>query len=218
MSFGTTKIATPAPAELIGDAHPLLEQLGATDAVTLASDAAAGFRFNNVRDVASLQNFLTTYRTQILVPVELPAIVAAHAHATHGQVRELVVLDARLVSEKAMGDFAIASCRVGQRQLSKLRALRDERVVQRYLAAIENGDARGWHTLVYGVALAVYSMPVRQGLQHYAEHTMQGFIQSAARALRLSETSIIELAAEQSAHVPRAIESAVTPQPILAIS
>jgi urease accessory protein UreF len=212
------KIAQPAPAELIGDAHPLLEQLGVTDAVALASDAAAAFQFRNVRDLASLRTFLDAYRQQILVPIEMPSIVAAHAHATRGEVRELVALDARLATEKTLREFAIASCRVGQRQLSKLRALRDERVVQRYLAAIESGDARGWHTLVYGIALAVYSMPVRQGLQHYAEHTVRGFVGSAARALRLSEVAIEEVVAEQSAHVPPAIELAVAPQSLLTIT
>ena len=213
-----TKIVTPAPAELIGDAHPLLEQLGATDAISLASDAAGAFQFRNVRDVASLRSFLDTYRTQILVPLEMPTIVAAHGHAARGEVRELVALDARLASEKALKEFAMASCRVGQRQLSKLRALRDERVVQRFLTAIENGDARGWHTLVYGVALAVYSMPVRQGLQHYAEHTMRGFVESAARPLRLSESAIVEILSEQSAHVPHAIELAVAPRSILTLT
>ena len=217
MNVGKT-IATPAPAELIGDAHPLLEQLGVTDAVALASDAAGAFQFRSVRDVASLRSFLDVYRTQILVPLEMPTIVAAHGHAARGEVRELVALDARLASEKALGEFAMASCRVGQRQLSKLRALRDERVVQRYLLAIGNGAARGWHTLVYGVALAVYSMPVRQGLQHYAEHTMRGFIESAARPLRLSESAIVEILSAQSAYVPRAIELTVAPQSLLKLT
>jgi urease accessory protein UreF len=217
MNVGT-KVAAPAPAELIGDAHPLLEQLGVTDAAALASDAAAAFQFRDVRDIASLRRFLNTYREQILVPVELPSIVAAHAHTTRGEVRELLALDGRLASDKTLREFALASCRVGQRQLSKLRALRDERVVQRYLAAIENGQARGWHTLVFGLALAVYSMPVRQGLQHYAEHTVGGFIGSAARSLKLSEATIEELTSEQSVHVPRAIELAVAPQSLLTIS
>jgi urease accessory protein UreF len=217
MNVGT-KIAAPAAAELIGDAHPLLEQLGATDAVVLATEAAAAFQFRNVHDVASLRTFLEAYRIEILGPLELPTIVTAHGHAVRGEVRELIQLDARLAADAGLREFAIASCRVGQRQLSKLRALRDQRVVQRFLAAIEKGDARGWHTLVYGVALAVYSMPLRQGLQHYIEHTTHGFIESAARPLRLSEASIAELFSEQTAHVPQAIESTISAQSVLTIS
>jgi urease accessory protein UreF len=164
-----------------------------------------------------LRTFLTTYRTQILVPLEMPVIVAAHGHAIRNEARELIAVDERLAQEKVIRDFAMASCRVGQRQLSKLRALRDERIVQKYLLAIERGEARGWHTLVYGLSLAVYSLPVRQGLQHYAEHTMRGFVESAAKPLRLSQAAVEETLGEQTAHVPRGIELALATQAVLAI-
>jgi urease accessory protein UreF len=213
-----TQIVAPAPSELLGDPHPLIEQLGSMDVVALASDVAAAAQFRNVRDAASLRIFLDAYRTQILVPLELPAIVAAHQHATRGEVRELIALDAKLATEGALRDFAMASCRVGQRQLSKLRGLRGQRVIQKYLAAIEAGEARGWHTLVYGVALAVYSMPLRQGLQHYAAHTFDGFVSSAARSLHLSEATIHELSADQTIRVPVAIESVIAAQSVLRIS
>ena len=61
--------------------------------------------------------------------------------------------------------------------------MRDQRVVQRYLQAVEGGQANGWHTLVYGLTLAVYSLPLRQGLLGYAHQTTRGFIYSAARML-----------------------------------
>jgi urease accessory protein UreF len=86
--------------------------------------------------------------------------------------------------------------------------MRDQRVVQRYLAAIEAGQARGWHTLVYGVSLAVFSLPLRQGLQHYVEQTVGGFVESAARKLRLTETQCETLAMEQGATVPHSVEKA----------
>lgn len=210
MNVGT-QIAAPAPSELLGDPHPLIEQLGSLDAVALAGDAAAAAQFRNVRDVATLFNFLEAYRTEILLPIELPAIVAAHAHASRGEVRELIALDMKLASEKSLREFASASCRVGQRQLSKLRGLRGQRVIQKYLAAIEAGEAHGWHTLVYGVALAVYSMPLRQGLQHYTRHTVDGFVSSAAHSLRLSETEINDLTATEAAHTRAMIEAVVAP-------
>jgi urease accessory protein UreF len=204
-----TNIAASAPAELLGDAHPLLDQLGSAEDLSLTSRAAAAIEFRRVGDLSALQSFLSAYRAQILVPIELPVIVAAHGHAVKNEIRELLALDARLAEEKTIRDFAMASCRVGQRQLSKLRALRDERVVQRYLAAIENGEARGWHTLVYGLSLSVYSLPLRQGLQNYAEHTMRGFVESAAKSLRLAQACVDETLEAQTAHVPRAIELAL---------
>lgn len=209
-------MAVPAVSELIGDAHPLLEQLGSAEDLALASRAAA-VEFPRVSDLSSLRSFLDTYRTRILMPLEMPVIVAAHGHAIRNEVRELLALDTRLAGESVIHDFAMASCRVGQRQLSKLRALRDERIVQRYLLAIERSEAKGWHTLVYGISLAVFSLPVRQGLQNYADHTMRGFVDSAAKSLRLSQAAIDDTMAEQTAHVPRGIELALATQAVLKI-
>ncbi len=199
-------------AEILGDVHPLLEQMGAAESMAVADVAASALAFGSVRDVPALQRFLDSYRAQVLFPAELPVIVAAHGHAIRGEVRELIALDRRITSESPVREFAAASCRVGRRQLSKLRALRDHRVVQRYLAAIESGEAHGWHTLVYGVSLAVFSIPLRQGLQNYAEQTVAGFVHSAARGLRLAEAECDALIETQVAHVPRGIEGALAPQ------
>ena len=204
-----TKSAPHSPAELLGDAHPLLDQLGSPDELAVTSTLTSAMEFSRVRDLASLRAFLDTYSAQVLQPIELPAIVAAHQHASRGEARELIALDQRLTQENVIRDFAPASYRVGQRQLSKLRPLRDQRVVQRYLAAIESGEARGWHTLVYGVSLAMFSLPLRQGLQHYIEQTTHGFIERAARSLRLPQTAADELAAQHFVAAPKAITHAL---------
>jgi urease accessory protein UreF len=205
MTVGTN-IVLSSPAELLGDPHPLLEQLGSADELAVTSSIADTSELRRVYDLPSLQNFLEAYRTQVLTPVELPAIVAAYQHAARGEVKELVALDRRLAEDAAIRKFAAASCRVGQRQLSKLRPMRDQRVVQRYLAAIDTGEARGWHTLVYGVALAMFSLPLRQGLQNYIEQTARGFIDSSAKSLRLAEADCDALMMQQAAHIPHEIE------------
>jgi urease accessory protein UreF len=89
--------------------------------------------------------------------------------------------------------------------------------VQRYLAAIEDGRARGWHTLVYGISLAMFSLPLRQGLQNYAEQTQRGFIESAARSLRLPEVDGAELLAAEAAIIPALITQVVAPASVLQI-
>jgi urease accessory protein UreF len=122
-------------------------------------------------------------------------------------VRELVVLDQQLAAEPILRDFAAASRRVGRCQLQKLRPLRDQRLVQRYLHAVEAGRAHGWHILVYGLTLAVYSLPLRQGLLGYAHQTTRGFIYSAARMLRLSERQCRELFDDLCARLPEAVEA-----------
>ena len=196
-----TQLALNDAAEWLGDWHPLAEQLGSADGlVTLGSVSA------------SLRLFLRNYQSQILLQFELPAILRAHGHATRHEVRELVALDQSLAAQPLLSDFAAASRRVGQSQLRKLRPLRDERVVQRYLEAVESGGAHGWHTLVYGLTLAVYSLPLRQGLLGYAHQTMRGFIYAAARMLRLSEHECRALFDSLSADLPEAVETLIMQQ------
>ena len=201
-----SKIAAIETAELLGDPHPLLDQLGPADGLATLDSAPAALQFARVRDLPSLRTFLRIYQNEILLPLEWPSILKAHGHASRFEPRELIALDGQLASEPALRDFAVASCRVGQRQLSKLRPLRDERFIKRYLSAIESGQARGWHTLVYGISLAIYSLPLRQGLLAYAERTLGGFIESAAGPLRLTETDCEGLLAEVCGELPGAME------------
>ncbi len=201
-----TQLALNDAAEWLGDWHPLAEQLGSADGLVALGSVSASLRLAPVHDLPSLRRFLGDYQAQILVPFELPAIQRAHGHATRHEVRELVALDRRLAAEPILRHFAPASRRVGRRQLQKLRPLRDQRVVQRYLQAVEGGEASGWHTLVYGLTLAVYSLPLRQGLLGYAHQTTRGFIYSAARMLRLSERQCRALFDTLCADLPGAVE------------
>jgi urease accessory protein UreF len=182
-----TQLALSDASEWLGDWHPLAEQLGSTDGLVALSSVSASLRLPPVHNLPSLRQFLRDYQSRVLLPFELPAIQRAHGHASRHEVRELVALDRRLAEEPLLQAFAPASHRIGQYQLRKLRPLRDQRVVQRYLEAVESGQASGWHTLVYGLTLAVYSLPLRQGLLGYAHQTTRGFIYSAARMLNLSE-------------------------------
>lgn len=201
-----TQVALNDAAEWLGDWHPLAEQLGSADGLIALGSVSALLRLGPVDDLPSLRRFLQEYQAQILLPLELPAIESAHGHATANELRELVALDQKLALEGMLQNFASASSRVGQWQLQKLRPLRDQRLVQRYLQAVEGGEAHGWHTLVYGVTLAIYSLPLRQGLLGYAHQTTRGFIYSAARSLELSEHDCRELFDELCAPLPAALE------------
>jgi urease accessory protein UreF len=201
-----TQLALADPAEWLGDWHPLAEQLGSADGLMALSSVSALLRLSPVRDRASLRRFLRRYQTDILLSHELPAIHAAHGHTARHELRELVALDGELGREPRLQLFARASRRVGQSQLQKLRPLRDHRMVQRYLQAVNSGAAQGWHMLVYGLTLEVYSLPSRQGLLGYAQQTTRGFIYSAARSLRLSERACRELFDELCGPLPAAVE------------
>ncbi len=202
-----TEIALSDAAEWLGDWHPLAEQLGSADGLITLGSASALLRLGPVHNISTLRQFLRNYQARILLPLELPAIESAHGHATHNETRELVALDGQLAKETLLQQFAAASRRVGQYQLQKLRPLRDQRLVQRYLAAVETGRAHGWHTLVYGVTLAIYSLPLRQGLLGYAHQTTRSFIYSAARSLALSENQCRRLFDAVSKDLPAAVDS-----------
>lgn len=197
-------------AAWLGDIHPLVQQLGSTDGLADLHALSASLQSRPVADLAALTRFLELYREHILIPHELPAIQSAYNHAAASALRELVALDQEIAGTQALKDFASASRRVGQAQLQKLRPLRDERMVKRYLQAVEGGDASGWHTLVYGLTLVLYSLPLRQGLLGYAWQTTRGFIHTAAKPLELTEAQCLELLQAQFDHIPAAVESLLT--------
>ena len=201
------QLALNDAAEWLGDWHPLADQLGSADGLVTLGSVSASLRLAPVHNLPSLRQFLRTYQSQILLPVELPTIQCAHGHAARHEVRELIALDRRLAGEPILREFASASRRVGRSQLQKLRPLRDQRVVQRYLQAVESDQADVGHTLVYGLTLAVYSLPLRQGLLGYAHQTTRGFIYSASRMLRLSEHQCRDLFDTLCATLPDAVEA-----------
>src|SRR5262245_7697087 len=123
--------------EMLGDLHPLVQQLGSTEGLVSLSTASHSLQLNHVESVASLQQFLEAYQAQILIPFELPAIQRAYRHASRNETRELVAFDRQLADEVVLKPFANASRRVGQAQLKRLRPLRDHRLLPRYLRAVE---------------------------------------------------------------------------------
>jgi urease accessory protein UreF len=148
-------------ADLLGEWHPLVEQLGSSEGLLPLSQASAALRVPGISHRSSLVAFLESYKARVLIPHELPAILRAYLHATRQETRELIAFDRSLSAEEELAPFARASQRVGQFQLKKLRPLRDHRPLQRYLRAVETEQASGWHTLVYGLTLSIYSLPVR---------------------------------------------------------
>lgn len=203
------KSAQTAPStavEMLGELHPLMAQLGSADGLVTLSAAAAALRLPRVDSLDRLTRFLEAYAQRILLRIELPAICRAFHHASRHEVRELVAFDQALARQRVPRELAAASQRVGRCQLERLRPLRDDRVVQRYLRAVREERAHGWHILVFGLTLAVYSLPIRQGLLTYARQTLRGFIHSAARPLQLTQADCRQLHDELCKDLPRHLE------------
>jgi urease accessory protein UreF len=154
--------------------------------------------------------FLEDYLARLLLPCELPAIVAACGHARRGELRELLAQDQSLAAPLLSTPFAAPSRRMGWLQLARLRPLRDNRFVQRYLAAVESGKAHGWHTIVFGVTLAVYSLPLRQGLLYYSQETLCALAAAAARSKSFEQTQLDDMLSSLLARVPEAVEHAIS--------
>ena len=190
--------------ELLGEWHPLLEQLGSAEGLVTLQGVAQSLELPRVESLADLIRFLECYRDKILLPLEFPVIYQAYRHAARNELRELLNLDQR--AAQAQPIFASASRRVGQAGLKRLRPLRDQRLVQRYLRTVDSNEANGWHTVVYGLTLALYSWPVRQGLLHYAGSTLLGFLHPAARRLGLSDADSRQIVSDLSKDLPAALE------------
>jgi urease accessory protein UreF len=209
------EIATTAQEPLRGDWLALLDQVGLAQAHTDLDSLAGSLGSRAPTSIAALRRFLAAYRDEQLFPRELPAIRDAFQHAARGETRELLALDSSTAVAISANSFTRASHCVGQEQLRRLRPLRDFRVAQRYLSAVESGAAHGWHTLAYGVTLAAFAVPLREGLLHYARATMRSFTENGARVLNLTEADLNALVEEGlqpvGAAVDRLIGSVASP-------
>lgn len=195
-----------AGMELLGELHRFAEQLGSPQGLIALRTAALPLRFGVTGSAGTLRQFLKTYYAEILVPHELPAIHRAYWHASRYEVRELIASDWQIGQEPKLQRFAWASQCLGTTQLRKLRPLRDQRLVRRYWEAVENGEAYGWHTVVYGVILALYSLPLRQGLLNYGEQVIGGFIESSSYSFKVPAEQSRDLYSNLCAPLPRAVE------------
>lgn len=141
----------------------------------------------------SLSEGLKRCRIETISMREWPAILQAWNLSQTGKSRELIALDETWAETALQMPHAEASFRVGQRQLHRLRALRDQRFIARYLEAIRTGNAHGWHPIVYGVFLAVFHLPLRQGLVSFGTQTLLGFARAASRQLSIREDQLTSL-------------------------
>jgi len=206
------------PSEWLGGWHPLAAQLGSADGLAALAELTAALRVPPLADLAALRGFLRAYHERILGPVELPAILRAFRHTEHFELRELIAFDVALGAEPALAPLAAASRRVGRAHLETLRPLRDDRFVRRYLAAVEANQAAGWHVLVFGLTLSVYSLPLRQGLMHYAAQTVRGFIQMGVAGRNQDERACRQLFAEALGWAQGAMATALPVEPSLVAS
>jgi urease accessory protein UreF len=201
---------------MLGDFRALARALGRPDgAAGIPGAGVDGLGWN--ADAAGLRGFLAGYRGGLLRRVELPSIQEAYGLATRRAIREVLELDARTFRSGFGPEMAEASRRIGRRHLAAMRPLRDERIIQRYLREVEAGRAGGWHTVVYGIFLALYSVPLRQGLLNYARQTQQGFVLGAIGRGQVTEEEGGVILGEIEGELPGVLQGLAGLEPRLAL-
>lgn len=200
----------PASGSLLrGDASSFLQQIATDETLPELGGAASSFQGGEINSIEDLRQHVFAYQTNVLHPIEFSAAIRAWQLASQCGARELVMLDQELSRLPHLQTFAAASQRIGRIHLKRLRPLRDQRVVQRYLAAIDRGDARGWHMIVYGLILFVYSIPLRQGLIHYGCASVRGLLNSGSAHFRGPQAAVLDLEDEAVRKLPSVVGHAI---------
>lgn len=204
MGFRHRKPALRTEGPILGDVQELSRQLGSPD--LMLQDSALFLHTEVIGDVASLGEFLEKFRDEVLARVDLPVICRAHQLASSNQGIELISFDQEYGKTPRLGQFSQPSREAGKRQLRRMHPLRDHKVVQKYLRAHESGSADGWHSIVYGLTMAVYAIPLRQALLNYSEKTISVMAESAMFARQLSVLECRDLVDKILSTLPAIVE------------
>jgi len=201
----TTTAALPAVGQ-----HPHEAQLDALEDVLGADLVAGALGMGPLTSADELAVALELYRTTLLEPIELPTLTKAQRLASRGRTKELVALDQNFLGNHPEWlPLSAGSTRFGRDTLARLHPLRDERVVQRMLKAVQAGKIPGHHLIVFGLTMAVYSIPARQGLADYAQGALEAVVATAAGKLKLTQEDRAELLAPSQSHLRSAISRMV---------
>jgi urease accessory protein UreF len=204
----TAQTAIQESSELLGEYPALLQQLGPGGDSPVPAPPSLWRK--PVGTPAELAAFVHRYRAEILAPLELPTILRAAEMARANQGRELIELDRALTQDPGLREFAQASRRVGRNHLRRLRPLHDQKALQKYLLASDENRVLPWHTVVFGISLGLYSIPFRQGLVHYVERTLTGWVTAAQDLRRLPGDECQRLLESLLRDAPSLVERALS--------
>jgi len=209
--------ASASSEELAGNVHPFTQALGSPESLASLAALADLVQSPKPESLPAVHAFLARYADRLLTAVELPAIRDAYHHLARGEIRDLIALDRRLSRSFGESALAEASRMLGRTQLRRLRPLRS-RPLQRYLDAVASGKAHGWHVIVYGVLLALFSLPLRQGLAHFAHRSQRGLLDSILLGLRTNSSDRQRLQETCDGRVAPALDQTLPASPFTLVS
>ncbi len=213
----STPATTASSEQLAGDIHPFTQAIGSPESLASLAALADLVQSPQPDSLPAVHAFLARYCDRLLVPVELPAIRDAYQFMVRAEFRELIALDRQLSQPFGTSALADASRHLGRTQLRRLRPLRS-RPLQRYMEAVESGQANGWHVVVYGILLALFSLPLRQGLSHFALRSQEGLLESTLLGLKVTAPDRVRLRDTCATRVLPAVQQTLPAGPLLVVS
>ena len=190
--------------------HPYEAQLDALEAVLCADTVTQVLGMAPLQSVADLERLLERYRTNLLEPIELPAITRVNIQALRGRSAELITQDQSFAGMHPEWLLLMpASTRMGRDYLNRLQPLQDEKVIQRLIEAVKCDRTPGHHLTVFGLTMAVFSIARRQGLAEYAQFALNAVVSTAAGKLKITQEERDYLLSKSQAQLPQSISRLV---------
>ena len=147
---------------------------------------------------------LERYRTNVLEPIELPAIARAHREAAQGRALELIELDQQFAGQNPEWLLLTRPAPALDR-LSESPTAPDERTVQRLIEAVRFGRTPGHHHGVWAYDGSLFNRST-SGACRVRPVCARGGRQTAAGKLKLTQADRDALLARSQACLPKAIE------------
>ncbi len=136
----------------------------------------------------------SVWRDATFLPTLVPALTATLDFARNGEVREIIALEAAVLSRTptAIADALVAE---GRRLAAVTGDPRGDRVLPRLHAAIRDGSLQGHFTILFAARCAVFSIATRTTLGAYL---LQEFLAgsprvSASKALAFAGNTLDDL-------------------------
>ena len=142
-------------------------------------------RQDQVRDEASLREFLCGHAIPALTHVDLPLVRESRAAATVGDRRDLIALDQLAAALRVPRELREASLQTGRRRLAILIRLRPTRELEMLDQISRENPLAGHHSIVWGVSCV--GIPLREALEAYYYHSVSCICTAAPKLIRIGQ-------------------------------
>ena len=175
--------------------------------IELASAIISGPEAAGVR-ACEMRDWLHSFQSTILIPIELPAILSAYRFASRNDIQGLIELDQSLGQIAAFANFHEASRRTGQKQSKILTGYRaTHKIADRFLSAVAKGTTDGCHTTYCGLSIFVKGLDILDALERYEKTVLVAFAKILSRRLK----DPLEFMLEFNEYIERDVRSARHP-------